>query len=187
MRHHKRTIDSNCDHTNDFLKVAISDLTGNLMLLDTKISIIMATAGVIMGLVIACKSNILRAYYFYSNHCFLKFIFLLLSTVYIISIIVTFAFGIKCIMIRFGKSESPSLWFFKTEDYGGISEQCYMQKVKHMTNEKIMKNLAIEVYKLNKINNRKMRAGRLTVVLFSISCVIIVALLLMVGIFYLVV
>ena len=185
MRYHKRKINSNCDCTNNFMKVAISDLTGNLTLLDTKISIIMATVGVIMGLVVACKSNILKAYYFYSNYCFFKSIFLLLSVIYIITIIATFAFGIKCIMIRFGKSKSSSLWFFKTKDCGGISEQDYIHRIRYMSNEAIMKNLAIEVYKLNTINNQKMRAGKITLIFFSVSCGIIAALMIMVGISYL--
>lgn len=187
MRNDKRKNKTNYDSTNDFLKAAISNLTGNLTLLDTKISIIIATVGVIVGLVIACKSNILKAYYFYSDYCFFKLIFLLLSATYIISIIVTFAFGIKCIMIRFGKSKSSSLWFFKTEAYGGISEREYVHKVKHMSDDAIMRNLAVEVYKLNTINNRKMRSGKTTLILFAISCGAIAALMIMVGISYLVV
>ena len=172
-------------NTNDFLKTAISDLTGNLTLLDTKISIVLATVGVVLGLVVACKSNVLKAYYFYSENCLFKFIFLSLSLAYIISIITTFIFGIKCIMIRFGKSKSSSLWFFKTEAYGGITEQKYIQNIRRMSDEYIMKNLAVEVYKLNTINNRKMRAGKTTIVMFSISCAFIAALMIMVGISYL--
>ena len=42
MRKCKKTNFSD-DSINDFLKVAISDLAGNLNLLDTKISIIIAT------------------------------------------------------------------------------------------------------------------------------------------------
>ena len=106
LKNRTRKCISSYDSTNDFLKVAISDLTGNLTLLDTKISIIMATVGVILGLVVACKSNILKAYYFYEDICIFKAIFLLLSATYIVSIIFTFVYGIKCIMIRFGKSKS---------------------------------------------------------------------------------
>ena len=86
---------NNYDEKIDFLKAAISDLAGNLALLDTKISIIMATVGVILGLVVACKSNILKAYYFYLDNCCLKHIFLLLSVAYIISVVITFVYGIK--------------------------------------------------------------------------------------------
>ena len=187
MKNLTRKCISSYDITNDFLKVAISDLTGNLTLLDTKISIIMATVGVILGLVVACKSNILKAYYFYEDICIFKAIFLLLSATYIVSIIFTFVYGIKCIMIRFGKSKSSSLWFFQTEDNGGITEQNYIKRVKYMTDESIMKNLAVEVYKLNRINNRKMLTGKTTIILFAISCAIISALMIMVGISYLVV
>lgn len=187
LKNRTRKCISSYDSTNDFLKVAISDLTGNLTLLDTKISIIMATVGVILGLVVACKSNILKAYYFYEDICIFKAIFLLLSAAYIISIIFTFVYGIKCIMIRFGKSKSSSLWFFQTEDNGGITEQNYIKRVKYMTDESIMKNLAVEVYKLNRINNRKMLTGKTTIILFAISCAIISALMIMVGISYLVV
>ena len=187
LKNRTRKCISSYDSTNDFLKVAISDLTGNLTLLDTKISIIMATVGVILGLVVACKSNILKAYYFYEDICIFKAIFLLLSATYIVSIIFTFVYGIKCIMIRFGKSKSSSLWFFQTEDNGGITEQNYIKRVKYMTDESIMKNLAVEVYKLNRINNRKMLTGTTTLILFAISCAIISALMIMVGISYLVV
>ena len=187
LKNRTRKCISSYDSTNDFLKVAISDLTGNLTLLDTTISIIMATVGVILGLVVACKSNILKAYYFYEDICIFKAIFLLLSATYIVSIIFTFVYGIKCIMIRFGKSKSSSLWFFQTEDNGGITEQNYIKRVKYMTDESIMKNLAVEVYKLNRINNRKMLTGKTTIILFAISCAIISALMIMVGISYLVV
>lgn len=187
LKNRTRKCISSYDSTNDFLKVAISDLTGNLTLLDTKISIIMATVGVILGLVVACKSNILKAYYFYEDICIFKAVFLLLSAAYIVSIIFTFVYGIKCIMIRFGKSKSSSLWFFQTEDNGGITEQNYIKRVKYMTDESIMKNLAVEVYKLNRINNRKMLTGKTTIILFAISCAIISALMIMVGISYLVV
>lgn len=187
LKNRTRKCISSYDSTNDFLKVAVSDLTGNLTLLDTKISIIMATVGVILGLVVACKSNILKAYYFYEDVCIFKAIFLLLSAAYIVSIIFTFVYGIKCIMIRFGKSKASSLWFFQTEDNGGITEQNYIKRVKYMTDESIMKNLAVEVYKLNRINNRKMLTGKTTIILFAISCAIISALMIMVGISYLVV
>ena len=185
LRRQKNTLNDN--NTIEFLKAAISDLTGNLTLLDTKISIIMATVGVILGLVVACKSNILRAYYFYANNYCLKSIFLLLSLAYAVTIIITFIYGIKCILIRFGKSKASSLWFFDTESYGGISERKYINKVKRMSNETILNNLSIEVYKLNTINNRKMRSGKTTIILFSLSCAIIAILMLMVGISYLVV
>ena len=187
MKNFRRKHKSNYESTNDFLKLAISDLTGNLTLLDTKISIIMATVGVMLGLVVACKSNILKAYYFYEDVCILKALFLFLSATYIVSIIITFVYGIKCIMIRFGKSKSSSLWLFQTEDYDGITEQNYIKRVKYMTDESIMKNLAVEVYKLNRINNRKMRTGKTTIILFAISCAVISALMIMVGISYLVV
>lgn len=187
MKNFRRKHKSNYESTNDFLKLAISDLTGNLTLLDTKISIIMATVGVILGLVVACKSNILKAYYFYEDVCIFKVLFLFLSGTYIVSIILTFVYGIKCIIIRFGKSKSSSLWFFQTEDYDGITEQNYIKRVKFMTDESVMKNLAVEVYKLNRINNRKMRTGKTTIILFAISCAVISALMIMVGISYLVV
>ena len=173
--------------TDEFLKAAISDLTGNLNLLDTKISIIMATVGVILGLVVACKENILKAYHFYSSGCFLRIVFLSLSALYILTIIATFVCGINCITIRFGKSQSTSLWFFKTEAYGGISEKEYYSRVNKLTNKQITKNLANEVYKLNIINNRKMASGRMTVTLFAVSSAVITILMIMVGIFYLVV
>lgn len=174
----------NFDSTNDFLKAAISDITGNLALLDTKISIVMATVGVILGLVVACKSNILRAFHYYLAICPFNILFLLLAGLYIISVIGVFVRGINCITIRFGKSKISSLWFFETEDYGGISESEYLYRITHMSSDDITENLANEVYKLNTINNRKMHAGKRTIVLFSISCAIIATLMIMVGISY---
>lgn len=187
MEKNRKGLKTNYDNTSEFLKAAISNLTGNLTLLDTKISIILATVGVVLGLIIACKSNVLKAYYFFANNYFFKVLFLFLSGILIIGIIMTFAFGIKCIMIRFGKSKSSSLFFFNTETYGGISERDYMQKIIKMSDEEIMKNLADEVYKLNTINNQKMRAGKITITLFAITCAVIAALMILVGIKYLVV
>lgn len=184
MGHQKN---DNYEHNSDFLKSAISDLAGNLALVDTKISIILATVGVVLGLVVACKSNILRAYDFYSNTCVWKVLFLFLSFACIVSIILTFVFGVRCVMIRFGKSKTKSLWFFRTEEYGGISEKNYVEKAIKSSDDTILNSLASEVYKLNKINNKKMNAGKKTIFFFSISCCIIAALMLMVGVFYLVV
>lgn len=172
---------------NDFLKSAITDLTGNLTLLDTKVSIVIATVGVILGLVVACKSNILKAYYFYTTNRWLMLLFVSLSISYIISIVMSFVFGVKCIFVRFGNSQSKSLWFFKTEKYGGISEKNYIYKVKKMTTKELTNNLAVEVYKLNMINNCKMHNARITMIMFSISCSIISGLMTMVGFCYLVV
>ena len=187
LEKNRKELKTNYDNTSEFLKAAISNLTGNITLLDTKISIILATVGVVLGLIIACKSNVLKAYYFFANNYFFKVLFLFLSGILIIGIIMTFAFGIKCIMIRFGKSKSSSLFFFNTETYGGISERDYMQKIIKMSDEEIMKNLADEVYKLNTINNQKMRAGKITITLFAITCAVIAALMILVGIKYLVV
>ena len=173
--------------TKDFLLAAISDLTGNLNLLDTKISIVMATVGAILGVAVACKSNILKAYNYYSNSCILKILFLLFLFIFVLSVLTTFICGIQCIMIRVGKSKSPSLWFFNTEKFGGISEQDYYRKIKRMTNEDINKNLSTELYKLNAINNCKMRSGRNTILFFSISSFAFFAMMIMVGISYLVV
>ncbi len=182
---HYRGNKSDNECLNDFLNSALSDLTANLCLLDTKISIIMATVGVVLGLVVACKSNILKAYQFYSEFCILNILFLLLTITYVLSIIFTFIYGINTVTIRFGKSKIKSFWFFKTELYGGISEKDYLRQVKKLTPQKINKNLACEVYKLNSINNKKMISGKKTVLFFSISCAIITILMLMVGIFYL--
>ena len=112
MGHQKN---DNYEHNSDFLKSAISDLAGNLALVDTKISIILATVGVVLGLVVACKSSILRAYDFYSNTCVWKALFLFLSFACIVSIILTFVFGVRCVMIIFVKSKTKSLLFFITE------------------------------------------------------------------------
>lgn len=183
MGHQKN---DNYEHNSDFLKSAISDLAGNLALVDTKISIILATVVVVLGLVVACKSSILRAYDFYSNTCVWKALFLFLSFACIVSIILTFVFGVRCVMIRFGKSKTKSLWFFRTEEYGGISEKNYIEKAIKSTDDTILNSLASEVYKLNKINNKKMNEGKKTIVFFSISCGIISVLMMMVAVFYLV-
>ena len=183
----KRRSKTNCNNKMDFLKAAIADLSGNLKLLDTKVSIIIASLGVVLGLAVSCKSNLLKAYYYYSEICVLKCIFLLLSAAFVISVITTFAFGINCIMIRIGKSKSFSLWFFNTDHFGGITKQNYYRKVQQMTDETILKNLADEVYKLNTINNIKMRAAKRAIVLFALSCSIILVLMVMVGFSYIVV
>lgn len=189
MNKHKETDSINAEKntTNDFLFAAISNLAGNLNFLDTKISIVMAAVGVVLGLVVACKSNILRAYNYYSECCVLKVVFMLLSFVSILSMLFVFVFGIRCIMVRFGKSESPSMWFFRTVNYGGIPEQEYYQKIKQMTDKDVTNSLSSELYKLNSINDRKMRAGRAAIVSFFISCISLFFSMFMVGIAYLVV
>ena len=175
----------NSEKNNEFLESAISDLAGNLSLVDTKISIILATIGVILGLVVACKSNILKAYCYYAQSDLMKVIFIFLVIAYVSSVVLSFVFGIKCIMIRFGKSNKKSLWFFKTEKFGGISEKDYLKDIRALTDEDVTRNLAIEVYKLNDINNSKMKDGKKTIVFFAISCMIIAIIMILVGLFYL--
>ena len=76
--------------------------------------------------------------------------------------------------------------YFRTEEYGGISEKNYIEKAIKSTDDTILNSLASEVYKLNKINNKKMNEGKKTIVFFSISCGIISVLMMMVAVFYLV-
>ena len=186
MKENKEKASDNYQNTCEFLKAAISDLAGNLNLIDTKISIVMATAGVLLGLAIACKSNFLSAFHFYSGNYFLKAVFISLTVTYSVVVLLTYIFGINCIMIRFGKSKRPSLWFFETEEYGGVGEKNYIQKIKQMNDEGIVENLSVEVFKLNTINHAKMLAGRKTLICFSISSAILFSITIMASISYLI-
>lgn len=169
------------DDKKNILLATISDLSGNLKLLDTKVSILIAAAGVIFGALISCRGNIFKAYNYFSMIPYLKYIFLILTICYIVSIVIFISYGLSTIMPRIGKSRKNSIWFFDTDI---VSEEKYKEKISNYSTQDLLECLESEVYKLNQINRNKIKRSRIAIKTFKVSCYIFMSVMIMVGIFY---
>ena len=149
-----------------FLGNAITDISGYIRFIDTKVGIILAFVGAAATLLVRMKADL---------QCILSssggggaLLGILLVTEFIA------AFDILCcsfaaLTVRVGRIEGyDSKWFFPTPD-GDFSEgfRKYAGKVSRMTEEDITENLAAELYKLNDIYRKKLRYAGKTVYAFQ--------------------
>lgn len=166
-----------------FLSDAISDLAGNIRFIDTKVSIIMAAIVAMIGGVLASINSVksLIQSIFLSgwpgNLITLLFIVCLISTVCVLF------FGINTIKGRTSKSQYDSKWFI-TKSLRNYSIEAYKNDILKMNSNDIIENMIVELYKLNDINQQKMKTMKCVTVSFNISliaAVITVVILLIVG------
>jgi len=172
----------NFESKKSVLLAAISDLSGNLKLIDTKVSIIIASSGIFFGGLINCRSNILKAYRSFESFPLCKYFFFGVALIYIISILALLFFGIRTIIPRIGKSKRFSIWFFNTDD---VSEDEYKTKIQKYSDENLIDTLESEVYKLNKINRTKIHQSQKAVISFVFSFGSFLTVMMMVGLYYL--
>lgn len=160
----------------------ISDLSGNLKLIDTKISILLAASGVLFNILVSCRSNILKAYnnYLNTNRIYM-WIFIILITFFLISFSAFIYFGLSTIFSRKGKSRRSSTWFFDTKT---LSETEFRDKINKYDDENIIQCLISEVYKLNEINNKKISQSRKAIITFMFYVGFFMGVLLLTGIYY---
>lgn len=189
MRYNRRTksyITNYLDYSSiqNYLISAISNLAQNINLLDTKVSILMGTSGLILGLIVTCRSNVYYAYLIFKTNTVTNFVFFFLVACYLFSLFETFYFGLKSLISRIGKSKHDSLWFFSTENKK-TSEDQYYKKVYDLSDKEMIKSLSSEVYKLNSINCIKIKNSKFSIVFFSISCFMVLLIFIVVGIVYL--
>lgn len=102
------------------------------------------------------------------------------STLFFISFVAVFVFGILTIRGHSSNIGYKSKWFLPqtTKEY---SFEVYKKDVQEMTDEEIIENMAAELYKLNDINRQKLRTNRWvirsfssTLITASIICILIV-------------
>ena len=164
-----------------FLASAISDISSYIQLSDTKVSIIMAAMVALVAAVVSCYEPILCALDNIKPCSWLGITIVFFSTLFFISFVAVFVFGILTIRGHSSNIGYKSKWFLPqtTKEY---SFEVYKKDVQEMTDEDIIENMAAELYKLNDINRQKLRTNRWvirsfssTLITASIICILIVA------------
>ena len=154
-----------------FLSSAISDISGYIQLADTKVSIIMAAVVAFIVGLFACYEPI-GQFITRMKPCSWKGVaFLILSVLFIVSIVSVFVFGILTIRSHVSKIRYKSKWFLpqSTKEY---SFDAYKADVLAMSDEDVIVNMAAELYKLNDINRQKQATNKWALRSFSASLVI---------------
>ena len=138
-----------------FLSNAITDISSNVQLIDTKVSIIMAAVvAIIVGLlsgydnIINLCSSILP--------CSWRGVALLITVgANAASLLCIFIFGILTIRGHSSNVSYHSKWFLckSTKEY---SLDSYKSDIWNMSERDIIENMAVELYKLNDINRQKL-------------------------------
>lgn len=151
-----------------FLSSAIVDISGYIKFSDTKVSIIMATLGIIIGGIANCRSAIYKTYKAIPECSIVKLAFLGGAIIFLISVIMVYFWGLQTIKSHTSKIAFDSLWFIK-EDREKYPFDIYKNKVKKMTPKDIVETMAAELYKLNDINKQKMNSTGKTIKAFSVT------------------
>ena len=164
----------------NILLSAISEINGTIKLIDTKVSIMLAAAGIFFSALIACRSNVLKAYYYYSNSGCSKIAFVLFSVLFILLILAFASFALLTILPRSGKNKS-SIWFF---DAKNITIEKYFKRVDNATEKELMRTLKSELYSLNQIAHTKILLSKIALILFWASIFTFIMIIIMVGYYY---
>lgn len=145
----------------DFLSSAISDISGYVQLVDTKVSIIMAAVVAILVGIAACYEPIGLIVSKIVPCSWMGILMMLFVIFLIISIIVIFLFGILTISGHTSNIGYQSKWFLNksTKEY---SFHHFWEDIKTMKDDDIIENMSAELYKLNDIYRQKMNTFRFT-------------------------
>lgn len=164
-----------------FLASAISDISSYIQLSDMKVSIIMAAMVALVAAVVSCYEPILCVLANIKLCSWLGIAIVTFTTLFFISFVAVFVFGILTIRGHFSNIGYKSKWFLSqtTKEY---SFDAYKRDVQEMTDKDIIENMAAELYKLNDINRQKLRTNRWvirsfssTLITASVICILIVA------------
>jgi len=169
---------ASCESKQTFLIAAISDISGNIKYLDTKIALVMATVGVFLGVVVALFE--MFAGQTMSLPTWIACVFNACMVLFGISVVLVFVFGILTITARHTKPAKPSLWYF---DDATVCSTVFEEQVRTLTDDLIVDNLAGELFYLNKINAQKMKFTKRTIKAFAFAS-IFAALILSIVVFY---
>lgn len=178
----KVIVKDNFTEKQNFLNSAINDIAGNLKLIDTKISLLLTTSGVILNALISCRSNIYTVYVISKSQNTLLIIFLFILILYIFTLCLFVFFGIKAITVRKGKS-NKSLWFLGDRAFN-LDLNAYQDQIINLTKKEIICYLSDELYNINLINSKKLKYARLSFQLFLLYFIITILLFVFVMMFY---
>lgn len=150
-----------------FLSSAISDISSYIQLSDTKVSIIMAAVVAFIAAVVSCYKPIFNALSKIPPCSWIGVTIVIFSLVLLVDLVGVFVFGILTIRGHSSKIGYKSKWFLvqSTKEY---SFDTYKKDVRLMSDEDIIENMAAELYKLNDINQQKLRTYKWVLRCFSI-------------------
>lgn len=154
----------------NFLSSAISDVSTYIVLIDTKVSIIMAAvvAGMVGG--VSCHELINNATSLIKPCSWLGISLIIFVFILIVSIIGVFTFGILTIQGHSSKVAYKSKWFI-TQSTSEYSFDSFKRDVLNMTDDDVIENMSAELYKLNDINRQKSQTYKQSLRCFSVSLI----------------
>jgi len=175
---------ASCENKQTFLTAAISDISGNIKYLDTKIALVMATVGVFLGVVV---SGVVALFEMFAEQTmslptWIACVFNACMVLFGISVVLVFVFGILTITARHTKPAKPSLWYF---DDATVCSTVFEEQVRILTDDLIVDNLAVELFYLNKINAQKMKFTKRTIKAFAFASIFVALILSIVGFYIL--
>ncbi len=173
-----------------FLEAAINDISGNIKFLDAKMSIIMATMGVIIGGLISCRENLNETYQNLNDinqntqtTNWKLIFFLVVFIAYLISTLLAFGFGISTLTARGINVNFDSLWYIDSKKM--IEFNTFLKRINILSSTNIIENMSCELYKINNINKIKMQRTKYSLLFFKCSCTFITAIMIFILINYL--
>lgn len=153
-----------------FLSNAISDISTYIQLVDTKVSIIMGTVVALIAGIMACYEPIGKIISSIKPCSWIGIMFVLLSTICVISVLSVLVFGILTIHGHVSEINFESKWFL-SKDTKSYSFNEFLIDVKSMSREDIIDNMTAELYKLNDINRQKAKTMRWVMRFFTVSLI----------------
>ena len=163
----------------NFLSSAITDISAYIQLTDTKVSILM---GAIVALIVggfACYEPIGKIISKINPCSWIGIILVIFIVLLCLSVVFVFAFGLLTVKWHSSDNSYKSKWFLlqNTKIY---TSEAYLKDINAMSDEDIIENMAIELYKLNDINRQKYKTMKLVTISFacSIGFAIVISLLL---------
>lgn len=130
----------------EFLISAINNITQFIQLSDTKISIVMAAN---IGIIAIFLSSFSAPHI---NQSLLYYIFYLMMVLFIVFWGLSMLFSVLSIKSRISKCSYKSNWFFSTNEFDYLTK---FEEIYRMNSKEIIKNLSVELYKLNRIHMQK--------------------------------
>ena len=153
-----------------FLASAISDISGYIQMLDTKISIIMAVVAAFLALVASCYKPIFERFLSIEPCSWIGVTMIISIITSSVCLILFFVFGLLTIRGHSSKIGYKSKWFLP-QTVKEYSFDAYKKDVTAMTDSDIIENMAAELYKLNDINRQKSQSCKWSLLFFSIMLV----------------
>lgn len=156
------------ENKQSFLSSAITDISSNIQLVDTKTSILLAAVTAILAAVTSCYEPIAKKVFKICPCSWNGVVFAIFVLVCLMSIIVLFIFGIMTISAHTPTLKYKSKWFLNKSVKDYTFDEFY-KDVELMQDNDIIENMAAELYKLNDINRKKLNSYKIALSAFSIA------------------